>query len=572
MEVVVLLGGKGTRLGNLVEDTPKPMLDVNGKPFLYYLVDLLKKQGFKDFLFLSCHNNEVIKNYFKDGKEFGVNIRHAVDIPYGTGGNLVTDLDKINGDEFILINGDTIFNIDLDLLIKKHKSKKAVNSIALKKVFGADRSGVVELDENEKIVNFSEKKRTREEVLINGGVYILNKKSLENFEKKKFISLEKEIFPKIELYGFEINGKFIDIGTPESYREFCSNPYKYLKIDKFSKKVLKGRVPIRISFGGGGTDVSPYTENYGGVALNVTINKYIFASLKKREDNKIVLISGNEGREESYNSIDDIKLEGEMLPLKAVVKKYYRENGGIELYVYSEVPISSGLGTSASLFVLLISLFNSYNKSLEKDQYEIAEEAYRFEREDLKNYGGRQDQYAAAFGGLNYMEFYKDDFVKVNNLKLNEDIFRELETNLLLFCVGDRVKSGVIEEQKRNLEENKEILEAMHQTKRLAKQMRTLLIGGNLNEFGKKLHEAWEQKKKFSSKITTPYIDGVYQTFRDLGALGGKITGAGGGGHMIIYAPLETHYKIIKKAEDMGIKHIPFKFEKEGLELWIVDE
>jgi D-glycero-alpha-D-manno-heptose-7-phosphate kinase len=569
MDVVILVGGKGTRLGEITEDKPKPMVDVNGKPFLEHLLMLLKKQGFEDFLFIGHYKHDKIKKYFENGSDFGVKIRHVVwDKDYGTGGAIISSLDKINSEHFLVLNGDSIFNKDFNLFIRKHLENNAKHSIALKRISKPDRYGSVKIDKNNKIVNFSEKEEAKKG-LINGGIYILNKKDLENYEKEKFLSLEREIFPELELHGFEMEGEFIDIGKPDSYEEFKKNMHKYIYPEK--DKTIRGRVPVRISFAGGGTDVPPYPEKYGGVALNVTINKYIYGSIKKRRDNKIVLISGNENKRREYNSIDGIKLKGDMLPLKAVVKRYHKGDRGIELYVFSEVPISSGVGGSASLFVLLISLFNNYNKSLEKSQYEIAEEALKFEREDLKNPGGKQDQFAATFGGLNFIEFFKDDFVKVNKVGINQDILSELESSLLLFYVGNRTftKSGkIIKDQTKNVERKKETLEAMHKTKELAKEMKRLLIAGNLNAFGKKLDAAWKLKKKFSSKISNPKIDKIYSEFKKLGALGGKISGAGGGGHMFIYAPLEKHYKILKKAKELKVKHIQFKFEKEGIKLW----
>ncbi len=486
MDVVILVGGKGTRLGEITEDKPKPMVDVNGKPFLEHLLMLLKKQGFKDFLFLCSYKSEIIKGYFKDGSNHGVTIRYEKEeTPLGTGGAIINALDKIKTKHFLVLNGDTIFNKDFNLFIRKHLEKGAKHSIALKKVSKPDRYGLVKIDENNKIINFSEKEEANKG-LINGGVYILNKKDLERYERGEKISLERGIFPELEIHGFEMDGEFIDIGKPDSYEEFKKNMHKYIYPEK--DKTIRGKVPVRISFAGGGTDVSPYPEEYGGVALNVTISKYIYGSLKKRDDNKIVLISGNENKRKEYNSIKDIKLEGDMLPLKAVVKRYHKGDKGIELYVFSEVPISSGVGGSASLFVLLISLFNNYNKSLEKNQYEIAEEALKFEREDLGNPGGKQDQFAATFGGLNFIEFFKDDFVKVNKVKLNEDVLREFETNLLLFYLGPRTQSGdIISDQTKNVERKEETLNAMHKTKDLAKEMKRLLIAGNLNAFGKKL-------------------------------------------------------------------------------------
>jgi len=579
MDVVILLAGRGVRLGKLTKEIPKPMLDINGKPFLFYLVNLMRKQGFRDFVFITSFKHEVIENYFKDGEDFGINIKYSIqDKPYGTGGNLVTALDKIESQEFLVLNGDTIFNIDFNLFIQKHKENNSKNSIALKKISYPGRYGIVEVDDKNKITKFSEKKRIEGEALINGGAYILNKSDFCNFEKKTFISLEENIFPNLDLKGFEMGGKFIDIGTLDSYKEFCNNPYKYIQFSGENKKIIRGRVPVRISFGGGGTDVSPYTEKHGGVALNVTIDKYIFASLKPREDEKIILISGNMNKSRVYDSVEKIKITEEFGLLESVSKKYGKKGSGFELYVYSEVPISSGVGGSAAAFVLLISLFNNFNKSISKDGYEIAEEAYKFEREDLKNPGGRQDQYAAVFGGLNFMEFNKEDFVKVNKLNLNIDILSELETNTLLFYVGKRERSGIIQkgvrniiiEQTQNIEREKEALEAMHRTKQLALEMKRALVEGNLDEFGRKIDESWEEKKKFSKMITNKRIDNIYNEFKKLGALGGKITGAGGGGHMIVYAPLETHHKIIKKAKELKIIPVPFKFTDKGVELWTI--
>jgi D-glycero-alpha-D-manno-heptose-7-phosphate kinase len=254
---------------------------------------------------------------------------------------------------------------------------------------------------------------------------------------------------------------------------------------------------------------------------------------------------------------------------KAVIRTMYKHDRGFDLYCRSDVPPRSGLGGSASVFGCIIGAFNYLDREYRLDKYELAEMAYRLERIEIGNEGGRQDQYAAFFGGINFMEFKGNDFVQVNPLKLDEEVLLELEANLLLFNIGPRQDSGkIIEEQKRNIQEKGISLEATHRTKELAKEVKYTLLRGELDKFGLLLHQGWEEKKKFSSQITNPYIDELYDKMRSAGALGGKITGAGGGGHMLIYAPLEYHEKVIQSARSMGAIHVEFGLDFTGQVAW----
>ena len=182
--------------------------------------------------------------------------------------------------------------------------------------------------------------------------------------------------------------------------------------------IIKTRAPVRISFAGGGTDVSPFTEKYGGAVVNTTINKYAYASLKERKDNKIVISSHNYNQTLTFNSIQEMKYDGNLDLIKSVIKKMADLNHGFEISLYSEILPKSGLGSSASAFSAVIGLFNKLQKEKRLDNYDLAEMAYNLERNDLNNAGGRQDQYASIFGGLNYFEFEGHNFVKVNNLNI----------------------------------------------------------------------------------------------------------------------------------------------------------
>lgn len=341
--------------------------------------------------------------------------------------------------------------------------------------------------------------------------------------------------------------------------------------------VIRSRAPVRISFAGGGTDVSPYTEKYGGAVVSAAINRYAYATFVARDDNKIILDSLDLDLKLKYDGVSEIKLDGKLDLIKAVIL-YFKENHpdffkdhkkGFEIYTSCEIPPRSGLGSSASMFVSVIGLFNKLAKEYRIDNYEVAELAYYLEREKVKNPGGRQDQYISVFGGLNYIEFKGNDFVKVNPLRLKFDHILELETNLLLLNIGQRQDSGdIIDEQIKNITASKDSLNALHKTKDLASTAKYALIRGDINHIGELLDEGWQEKKKFSKQITNPQIDYIYEELKRAGGIGGKIAGAGGGGHLLFYCRPGKKLYVLKKAFELGLREVPFTFDQYGLTTW----
>ncbi len=334
---------------------------------------------------------------------------------------------------------------------------------------------------------------------------------------------------------------------------------------------IRSKSPLRISFGGGGTDVSPYTEDYGGVALNVTINKYSYGYLELKSDKLVTLKSYNYNKELSFDLNEVINYGTNLDLLLSVFKNTYTGNTGLNLELYSEAEPRSGLGGSAAAFCSLIGLFNHLKNQRKLNSYEISELAYKLEREELKILGGRQDQYASVFGGLNFIEFKGHDFVRVSPLRIKKDYILELESNLILAKVNQRNDTErILEDQKKNILSGKSI-ESMHRTKELAYDMRDALYNGNLDFFGKLLDDAWEEKKKFTNLMSNEHINNLYNVAKINGALGGKITGAGGGGHILFYCKTYKKELVQRALIKEGATIVDFSFDFDGLQVWDVD-
>lgn len=338
--------------------------------------------------------------------------------------------------------------------------------------------------------------------------------------------------------------------------------------------IIRSRAPVRVSFGGGGTDVSPYTEEFGGCALNAAIRRYAWATLELRHDNKICLESYDLQQKVEFASREEITFDGTLDLLKAVLLHYDHIKQGFNLFLRSDVPPRSGLGGSASAFVAVIGVFNYLLKEERQSSYEIAETAYKLEREILKIKGGRQDQYSAVFGDVNFIEFRGNDFVRVNPLRLPKDYLLELEKHLILIKLPtNRGRSGdVIDDQiKRMKEKGSGSLEALHRTKEIAQLMKRALLRGNFDEFGVLLDTAWNEKKQFSSLITNPSIDTMYRLAMNSGALGGKITGAGGGGHMLFFCRPNREQEVLAACMQSGAISVDLQFDTTGLEVWSIN-
>ena len=339
--------------------------------------------------------------------------------------------------------------------------------------------------------------------------------------------------------------------------------------------IVRSRAPLRIGLAGGGTDVSPYSEIYGGAILNATIDLYAYASLEPLDNGKIEFVNDGNGKTLIVDSAPELKVEEDFELFigvyNRIVKQFDCGPLAFRLTSHIEAPQGSGLGTSSTIVVSLLGVFVEWLR-LPLGKYDIAHLAYEIERVDLNMSGGKQDQYAATFGGINYLEFFGNDKVIVNPLQLKPEVFYELEYNLLLYFTDTQRRSAaIINEQVRNVNEgNTKSVEAMHNLKEQANQMKECLLTEELNQIGEIMNFGWTNKKQMASSISNPLIDEVYQKALHAGATGGKISGAGGGGFMFFYCPGVTKVKVARAIESLGGRVQPFKFTREGLVTWAI--
>ncbi|MGE5221400.1 MAG: GHMP kinase [Omnitrophica WOR_2 bacterium] len=342
-------------------------------------------------------------------------------------------------------------------------------------------------------------------------------------------------------------------------------------------KVFRAKAPLRISFAGGGTDVSPYADERGGLVLNATVDKYAYATLMLTGDRTITIKSLDYHTIAKYDLDQPLVYDGQLDLVKAAIRRLNGQtalaetSAGFEVFLHTDAPPGSGLGSSSALVVAIIGAFKRW-LHLSLTDYETASLAYQIERIDLGIKGGRQDQYAASFGGFNFIEFYGDRVI-VNPLRIPDDVLNELHYSLMLFYTGGtRLSAHIIDSQTEGYVQRKEdVVAAMDEIKQLTIDTKNALLQGRLEDFGALLHESWVNKKKMAASISTPQIDEMYAEARRLGALGGKISGAGGGGYMFLYCPFETQSAITEKLEAMGALYVGFNFEKNGLQTWETD-
>lgn len=335
--------------------------------------------------------------------------------------------------------------------------------------------------------------------------------------------------------------------------------------------IIRSKAPLRISFAGGGTDVSPYMEEWGGVVLSATIDKHAYGSLRLRDDRDITVQSLDYDIMAKYHLDDEIHYDGELDLVKAVIKNMHSEHKqGLDFFLHSDAPPGSGLGSSSTMVVALIGLLKHWQR-LTLTDYEIAELAYGIERKDLGIQGGMQDQYAAVFGGFNFIEFGSGTVI-VNPLRIDIDILNELQYHLLLCYTGrTRLSANIITSQiDAYMRKEEEVLNAMDELKRITIEMKNALLQGRLNDFGLLLHEAWNNKKKMAEQITNSNIDTLYEVARKNGALGGKILGAGGGGYLLLYCEFGRKHIIAEELESLGGQVVEFTFDSYGLQTWEV--
>lgn len=337
---------------------------------------------------------------------------------------------------------------------------------------------------------------------------------------------------------------------------------------------IRSRAPLRISFAGGGTDISPYYSKYGGIVLNSTIDRYASVTIKPTKDDNVVVRSINYNLTINYKMDEEFDFHGDKLDLIRgviyIMRKKFGLKGGMEILIQSDVPPGSGLGSSSAVCVALIGALSEWMR-LPLTLYEIAELAFEIERVDVGIKGGRQDQYATTFGGFNFMEFDKDQTI-INSLKLFEETIYELQYSLIIAYIGGNHNS--VEALNMHIEnekhKNDNILKVLNELKKITIKMKNALVTGKLDEFGKLLDDEWRYKKQMTVGISDNRIDAIYKSAIDAGALGGKVSGAGGGGYIFFFADFDKKYSVINALKSYDAKIVNFSFTNHGLKTWRV--
>jgi len=334
--------------------------------------------------------------------------------------------------------------------------------------------------------------------------------------------------------------------------------------------IIRSKAPFRVSFGGGGTDMAPYCTEHGGCVISTTIDRHVYITIKPRNDSKIKVISTELNEDYTFKAGDNNYSEGYELFKGAVNVLEIKE--GFDIVVSSELPTGSGMGGSSTVCVALIGAFNEYFQ-LNLTKHEIAQKAYDIERIELKQKGGYQDQFSAVYGGFNFIEF--TDTVKLFPINTTTEMLNELQYRTILCYVGGSHFSSDIQDEvlKGYKIEKKSFIEAMQDLKDVAHEIRKIVESkdvNKLNEFGEQIHKGWLAKKSLSTRISNKDIENFYLTSRKFGVIGGKLLGAGGGGHLLLFSDPDKKYEVIRELQKIGGIIVNFHFNPKGLETWSV--
>ncbi len=338
---------------------------------------------------------------------------------------------------------------------------------------------------------------------------------------------------------------------------------------------IRCRSPLRLGLAGGGTDVSPYCDLYGGAVLNATIDRYAYCTIEPRNSGDVVIEALDLGLREVLEAAPVLDSGGPLQLHKSVYNRIVRyHHGGVPLSftlkTWADAPPGSGLGSSSTLVVSIVGAFAEW-LHLPMGEYDIAHCAYVVERVDLGLAGGKQDQYAAAFGGINLIEFYAGDRVIVNPLRVRDWILNELEASLVLYFTGvSRESARIIDEQIKNTQSGSETsVEAMHAMKTDVGRMKEAILFGNIRQFARILDTSWQAKKKMAAGITNDRIEEVTRTALASGAISGKVSGAGGGGYMMFVVPPLKRLGLVDALSRLdGGEVMSFHFTKDGVTTW----
>lgn len=340
--------------------------------------------------------------------------------------------------------------------------------------------------------------------------------------------------------------------------------------------IIRARAPLRIGLAGGGTDVSPYCDIYGGNILNATIDRYAYAVIKTLAEPYVRFVATDQQQEKAKMIDETLTLNGKLDLHKAVYNTMIqRYNGGkpvsLELSTFCDAPVGSGLGASSTLVVAMIKSFAEF-LNLPLDDYTIAQLAFKIERVDCGLQGGRQDQYSATFGGFNFMEFYAENRAVINPLRIKHWIICELEASLLLFYTGvSRESAKIIADQSDNVSKGVvNAVEAMHAMKQEASAMKECLLKGDFRSFVETMRTGWESKKSSAKTVSTPHIEQIYDVAMQSGALAGKASGAGGGGFMMFFVPPEKRMAVSRALCSFQGQINNCHFTKHGTQAWRV--
>lgn len=342
-------------------------------------------------------------------------------------------------------------------------------------------------------------------------------------------------------------------------------------------KIFRSRAPLRIGLAGGGTDVAPYSDMFGGNILNVTISLFAYTTIELLDEPIIIFESQDQQKKKTFDLTEKLEEDWDFALVQGVyhrvVKDYGMVPSGFKLTTHVDVPGGSGLGTSSTLVVSILGAFKEW-LNLPLGNYDVAHLAYEIERVDLQLAGGKQDQYAATFGGVNFMEFFAEDKVIVNPLRVRSEFLNELEHNLLLvYTSTTRESAKIIEEQAANVDKSeKESIEATHQLKQQAIMMKEAVLKGELHKIGEILDYGFSQKKKLAKGISNQSIERFYDIAKEAGATGGKISGAGGGGFMTFYCPGNSQFDVAKALEQAGGQVFKYQIVEQGLTTWEVNK
>jgi D-glycero-alpha-D-manno-heptose-7-phosphate kinase len=341
---------------------------------------------------------------------------------------------------------------------------------------------------------------------------------------------------------------------------------------------FRSKAPLRIGLGGGGSDVFPYSDIYGGAVLNATVDQYAYCTIEETSSDTIVIYAADLDLIKSYPSALNLPVDGNLDLHKGVYNGIIRNFGitkplSFKLTTYCDAPPGSGLGSSSTIVVAILRAFTEW-LSLPLGDYDLAHLAYQIERIDLGLRGGKQDQYAATFGGFNFIEFFKDDRVIVNPLRIKQWIVDELEASMVLYYTGkSRSSDKIIREQQKNTKMGKGLqLEATHRIKENSYKMKDLLFKGDIIQFGKTIGMEWKNKKNMASAISNNTIEKIYSSAMQAGSYGGKVSGAGGGGFMFFIIDPTRRLHLINTLNSFSGRVVNFHFSEKGCYAWKINE